>query len=69
MRDLTKTGITMVIVTHEMGFARDVAHRIVFMDAGRIVEIAPPAEFFADPKAERARSFLSKLSGVASLAR
>jgi ABC-type polar amino acid transport system ATPase subunit len=69
IRDLTKTGITMVIVTHEMGFARDVAHRVVFMDAGRIVEIAPPADFFASAKHERARSFLSKLSGVASLAR
>jgi putative glutamine transport system ATP-binding protein len=68
MRDLAKTGITMVIVTHEMGFARDVAHRVVFMDAGRIVEVAPPAEFFASPRHERARSFLSKLSGVASLA-
>jgi ABC-type polar amino acid transport system ATPase subunit len=68
MRDLTKTGITMVIVTHEMGFARDVAHRVVFMDAGRIIEVAPPAEFFAFAQHERARSFLSKLSGVASLA-
>ena len=57
MRDLTKTGITMVIVTHEMGFARDVAHRVVFMDAGRIVEIAPPREFFvATP--ERTRAFV-----------
>jgi putative glutamine transport system ATP-binding protein len=69
IRGLTKTGITMVIVTHEMGFARDVAHRVVFMDAGRILEIAAPAEFFASPRHERARSFLSKLSGVASLAR
>jgi ABC-type polar amino acid transport system ATPase subunit len=69
IRGLTKTGITMVIVTHEMGFARDVAHRVVFMDAGRIVEIAPPADFFASARNERARSFLSKLSGVANLAR
>jgi putative glutamine transport system ATP-binding protein len=69
IRDLTKTGITMVIVTHEMGFARDVAQRVVFMDAGHILEVAPPAQFFARPENERARVFLSKLHSVAALAR
>jgi ABC-type polar amino acid transport system ATPase subunit len=69
IRGLTKTGITMMIVTHEMGFARDVSHRVVFMDGGHILEIAPPDRFFVAPQHERARSFLSKLSGVASIAR
>jgi glutamate transport system ATP-binding protein len=53
--------MTMLVVTHEMGFARSVADRIVFMDAGRIVEQAPPAEFFARPRSERTRDFLSKV--------
>jgi len=51
----------MLVVTHEMGFARSVADRVVFMDEGRIVEEAPPAEFFAHPKHERARDFLAKV--------
>jgi glutamate transport system ATP-binding protein len=53
--------MTMVVVTHEMGFARSAARRVVFMDAGRIVEQAPPAEFFGSPQTERARGFLSKI--------
>ena len=51
----------MIVVTHEMGFARAVADRVAFMDAGRIVEIAPPEEFFAAPTSERAQRFLDQL--------
>ena len=58
---LARDGMTMMVVTHEMGFARKAAHRIVFMDQGRIVEEAPSAQFFASPGTERARQFLSKL--------
>ena len=58
MRDLADSGMTMVVVTHEMGFAREVADRILFMSDGQIVEEAPPAEFFADPKTARAKQFL-----------
>jgi ABC-type polar amino acid transport system ATPase subunit len=58
----------MVIVTHEMGFAREVADRVVFMDGGRILEIAPPDTFFAQPQHERARTFLSKLLSAATAA-
>ena len=61
IRDLAKSGITMVLVTHEMGFARDVSDMIHFMDGGYLVESAPPAEFFTHPKSERARKFLSKI--------
>ena len=61
MLELAAQGMTMVVVTHEMGFARSAAHRVVFMDDGRLVEIAPPAEFFDNPKSERARDFLSKI--------
>jgi len=61
IRDLAKSGITMVLVTHEMGFARDVSDMIHFMDGGYLVESAPPAEFFAHPQSERARKFLSKI--------
>jgi glutamate transport system ATP-binding protein len=60
MRSLADGGMTMVVVTHEMGFARSAADRVVFMDAGRIVEQAPPAAFFAAPQSERARDFLAK---------
>ncbi|MGH6907007.1 MAG: amino acid ABC transporter ATP-binding protein [Aestuariivirga sp.] len=59
--ELARSGMTMVCVTHEMGFARRVADRVVFMDQGRIIEVANPAEFFASPKSERARLFLSQL--------
>lgn len=59
MTSLAAEGMTMIVVTHEMGFARRAADRVVFMDDGRIVEQAPPAEFFDAPRSERARSFLS----------
>ena len=58
---LARDGMTMIVVTHEMGFARAVADRVAFMDVGRIVEIAPPEEFFAAPKSERAQRFLDQL--------
>ena len=58
---LAKEGMTMMVVTHEMGFARRVAHRVVFMDRGEIVEDAPSAEFFGKPRSERAQIFLSKI--------
>ena len=61
MTDLAREGMTMVCVTHEMGFARSVADRIVFMDRGEIVEVSTPAEFFAAPKSERARIFLGQI--------
>ncbi len=61
MRDLAAEGMTMVIVTHEMGFAREVADRIVFMDGGVIVEEAAPSEFFSNPKEVRTQQFLSKI--------
>lgn len=61
MKALAKEGMTMVIVTHEMGFAREVANRVLFMDDGVILESAPPEEFFAHPQHERTREFLSKV--------
>jgi len=61
MVNLAKEGMTMIVVTHEMGFAREVAKRILFMDEGKIVEIAPPEEFFTKPKSERTKLFLSKI--------
>jgi glutamate transport system ATP-binding protein len=61
MRDLASGGMTMIVITHEMGFARSAANRVVFMDGGRILEEAPPAEFFASPETERAKDFLSKI--------
>jgi ABC-type polar amino acid transport system ATPase subunit len=61
MTDLAKDGMTMMVVTHEMGFARRVAHRVVFMDGGRVVEEATPEAFFAAAKSERAKEFLSKI--------
>jgi polar amino acid transport system ATP-binding protein len=61
MTDLARDGMTMVVVTHEMGFARRVADRVIFMDEGRIVEEAKPESFFAAPNSERARQFLSKI--------
>jgi ABC-type polar amino acid transport system ATPase subunit len=61
MLELAKDGMTMLVVTHEMGFARQVADRIVFMDAGEIVEALPPSEFFTAPKSERTRRFLSQI--------
>ncbi len=61
MVTLAESGMTMICVTHEMGFARQVADRVVFMDAGRIVEAAPPEQFFSAPKEERTRAFLQQL--------
>jgi len=58
---LARDGMTMIVVTHEMGFARQVARRVVFMDKGEIVEDAPTAEFFGSPRSERAQVFLSKI--------
>lgn len=63
MSDLARDGMTMIVVTHEMGFARRVANRIIFMDAGEIVETQPPETFFTAPESERARAFLSKILG------
>lgn len=61
MKALAKEGMTMVVVTHEMGFAKEVADRIVFMDEGKILEESTPAEFYANPREERARLFLSRI--------
>jgi glutamate transport system ATP-binding protein len=61
MRDLARDGMTMAVVTHEMGFAREVCDRVVFIDEGRIVEEGPPGEFFAAAKSERARDFVDKI--------
>ncbi|MBW3068698.1 amino acid ABC transporter ATP-binding protein [Actinomyces sp. 594] len=61
IKDLAAEGMTMLVVTHEMGFARSVADRVAFMDGGQIVELAAPADFFAAPRTERARDFLSKV--------
>jgi len=61
MQDLAKSGMTMVVVTHEMGFAREVAHRVAFMDHGAILELAPPNDFFLNPRHERAQQFLKQL--------
>ncbi|GAA2285360.1 amino acid ABC transporter ATP-binding protein [Glycomyces scopariae] len=61
MQDLAREGMTMVVVTHEMGFARRAANRVVFMAEGQIVEVAPPDEFFDNPQTERAQDFLSKV--------
>ncbi len=61
MKQLAKEGMTMIIVTHEMGFAREVANRVLFIDGGQILESAPPAEFFGNPKNPRLKEFLSKV--------
>ncbi len=61
MVELAETGMTMVVVTHEMGFARKVADTMVFMEAGRIVEISPPEQFFTNPSSERCRLFLDQI--------
>ena len=59
--DLAHSGLTTVLVTHEMGFAREIASRIIFLDEGRILEDAPPQEFFNNTQSERAKIFLSKV--------
>ena len=61
MKTLAREGMTMIVVTHEMGFAREVAHRVVFMDEGQLIESAPPEKFFSEAKHERTRLFLSKI--------
>jgi ABC-type polar amino acid transport system ATPase subunit len=61
MKNLAREGMTMVVVTHEMGFAREVANRVVFMDEGQLIESAPPDVFFSNPKHERTKIFLSKI--------
>ena len=64
MRDLAREGMTMIVVTHEMGFARDVADRVVFMDGGVIVEQGTPEEVFDHPKSERTKEFLGNIKDV-----
>ena len=59
MKNLARSGMTMVVVTHEMGFAREVGHRVLFMDDGIVLEQAPPRELFANPREERTRQFLA----------
>ncbi|SNV68764.1 amino acid ABC transporter ATP-binding protein [Clostridium cochlearium] len=61
MKDLAKEGMTMVVVTHEMSFAKDVGDRVIFMDGGKIVEQGPPEEMFTNPKEERTKEFLKKV--------
>lgn len=61
MTSLAGDGMTMIVVTHEMGFARHAAHRVVFMADGQVVEEAAPAEFFDHPRSDRAKDFLSKI--------
>ena len=61
MKTLAKEGMTMMVVTHEMGFAREVANMVVFMDEGKIVEVAPPNDFFTNPQTERGKYFLSSI--------
>jgi general L-amino acid transport system ATP-binding protein len=61
MVNLAEEGMTMLVVTHEMGFARQVANRVVFMDAGQIIEANAPEQFFANPQHERTKLFLSQI--------
>ena len=61
MVELAEDGMTMIVVTHEMGFARKVADKVVFMDRGEIVESQPPEDFFAKPKSDRTQQFLKKI--------
>ena len=61
MKELARDGMTMIVVSHEMGFARQVADRVVFMEAGRILEVQPPERFFDQPQSERTRTFLGKI--------
>ena len=61
IRNLAQQGMTMVIVTHEMGFAKEVANRVIFIDEGKILEEAEPTEFFGNPKHPRLKDFLSKI--------
>ena len=61
MQQLAREGMTMVVVTHEMGFARSAANRVVFMSEGRIIEDSTPDEFFTNPRSDRAKDFLAKI--------
>ena len=61
MKDLAKEGMTMIVVTHEMGFAKEVANKVLFIDEGQILETGTPEEFFGNPKSERLKDFLSKV--------
>ena len=61
IKELAVEGMTMVIVTHEMGFAREVATRVMFMDGGKIIEQGPPQEIFGNPQSDRLKTFLSKV--------
>jgi ABC-type polar amino acid transport system ATPase subunit len=61
MKELARSGMTMIVVTHEMGFAREVADRVVFMSDGQIVEVGTPEHFFQDPQEERTKLFLSQI--------
>ena len=61
MKDLALSGMTMIVVTHEMGFAREVSHRVIFMDHGTVLEEAPPEEFFKNPQHDRAKQFLKQI--------
>ncbi|MYS42794.1 ATP-binding cassette domain-containing protein, partial [Streptomyces sp. SID89] len=61
MQQLARDGMTMIVVTHEMGFARSAANRVVFMADGRIIEQATPDQFFSNPRSDRAKDFLSKI--------
>jgi ABC-type polar amino acid transport system ATPase subunit len=61
MKELAESGMTMIVVTHEMGFAREVADRVVFMADGEIVEVGTPAHFFDDPSEDRTKLFLSQI--------
>jgi polar amino acid transport system ATP-binding protein len=63
MRDLAREGMTMVIVTHEMGFAREAATRVLFLDRGRVVETGSPEQFFSNPETDRARQFIQRYAG------
>jgi polar amino acid transport system ATP-binding protein len=61
MQDLAKSGMTMAVVTHEMGFAKEVADRILFLDQGKLAEDSPPELFFSNPKCDRAKQFLDNI--------
>jgi polar amino acid transport system ATP-binding protein len=66
MRELAREGMTMVIVTHEMGFAREAATRVLFLDHGRVVETGSPEQFFSNPETDRARLFIQRYAGEAA---
>lgn len=67
IRDLAEGGMTMVLATHEMGFARDVAHRVAFLHEGRVLEVGPPGDLFAHPRHERTRQFLKRVTDAGRL--